>query len=115
MAKTKPSPSAYVRRDTMLIVAFVALVAGFAGGVVISALKGPDGTSFGSGRLSSATVTAGNMSTETAARIVELEQETTRNPANEAAWIQLGNLYFDSNQFQKHLVSTWLLLQYRSI
>jgi len=34
-------------------------------------------------------------------RILIQEQEVSRNPENVAAWTQLGNLYFDTNNFKK--------------
>ena len=30
-----------------------------------------------------------------------MTRETAQNPKNVAAWVQLGNLYFDTNQFEK--------------
>ena len=38
-----------------------------------------------------------------ASMIVALENETRSNPANLDAWIELGNAYFDTNQYEKSI------------
>jgi tetratricopeptide (TPR) repeat protein len=38
------------------------------------------------------------ISIETSAKILELEQAVKQDPKNSEAWITLGNLFFDSNQ-----------------
>lgn len=40
-----------------------------------------------------------------ASGISELEKETALHPDNTAAWVQLGNLYFDANQVDKAILA----------
>lgn len=104
MSKKEIADKDYVQKNTMLLVAFITLVIGFLGGVVLSAYK------------SSTAVTApANMpqqqaepqpqqqqgpSAEQASRILTLEKAVSQNPENLAAWTQLGNTYFDTGQFK---------------
>ncbi len=84
----------YVKKETMMVVAFVALVVGFLGGVL-----------YGSYRA----VPAGNAppadhfhdSAGESSMIGALVKETALHPENVDAWVQLGNLYFDDNQVDK--------------
>ena len=83
-----------VKKSTLLSVALICLAVGFLGGVVYSAYmssprRAPQGAV-------PATPGAPNHSKEIAA----LKSETERNPENTAAWIQLGNLYFDTDQIE---------------
>jgi cytochrome c-type biogenesis protein CcmH/NrfG len=104
MSKKETADKNYVQKNTMLLVAFITLVIGFLGGIVLSAYK------------SSTAVTApANMpqqqaapqpqqqqgpSAEQASRILTLEKAVSQNPENLAAWTQLGNVYFDTGQFK---------------
>jgi cytochrome c-type biogenesis protein CcmH/NrfG len=36
-------------------------------------------------------------------RIAALQKETAQDPANAAAWIELGNAYFDTDQYEKSI------------
>ena len=89
----------------MLIVALIALVIGFLGGIFYSAFQ--SGTTQG---VKTASVPPApsqqqqqesNLSNEQAKIIMSLEQEVAVNPKNVTAWIQLGNVYFDTNNFTK--------------
>ena len=44
---------------------------------------------------------APNFSNQQATQILSLEQEVAVNPTNVRAWIQLGNVYFDTNNYSK--------------
>lgn len=84
----------YVKKETMMVVVFVALAVGFVGGVLYGAYKStpeknapPQGHSQVSNRQTSG--------------ISELEKETALHPDNAEAWVQLGNLYFDAGQADK--------------
>ncbi|MBW2467518.1 MAG: tetratricopeptide repeat protein [Deltaproteobacteria bacterium] len=99
MAKQNIPDGNFVKKETMLIVALVALVVGFLGGVFYSAFQsGP------SGGVQTTSGPAGpppqqsqaDLSSEQARRILALEQEVAVNPSNVDAWIQLGHVYFDS-------------------
>ena len=107
MAKKKPTQetSAYVKKETMLFVALLTLVAGFIGGVVFGVYK--------SGQMASPVPQAGGMggaapasiTKETAQRITALEKKTNENPDDPSLWAQLGHQYFDTNQFAKAIAA----------
>ncbi len=81
----------YVKKETMMVVVFVALAVGFLGGVLYSAYKSvsvKEAPPPGHAQVTNAQVSG----------ISELEKETARHPDNVVAWVQLGNLYFDANQ-----------------
>ncbi len=90
----KKEKAGYVKKETMMVVVFVALAVGFLGGVFYSAYKSvPDKEAPppGHAQVPNAQVSG----------ISELEKETALHPDNVAAWVQLGNLYFDANQVDK--------------
>ena len=95
----------YVKKETMLWVAVITLVVGFLMGVVVTVYKSQSGLPVPSAPPQSQTPPpqAGKQgpSVETAARIFELEKLTNQNPDDAEAWIQLGNLFFDSENFEK--------------
>jgi cytochrome c-type biogenesis protein CcmH/NrfG len=102
MAKQK-NPEGFVKKETMLIVALITLVVGFLGGVFYSAIQsGPAGT------IQTASVPPpqqeqSGLTSEQARDILSLEQEVAVNPKNVNAWIQLGNVYFDTNNYTKSI------------
>jgi cytochrome c-type biogenesis protein CcmH/NrfG len=106
MAKQKNSEGDYVKKEIMLIVALIALVIGFLGGIFYSAFQdGPTGS------VQTASAPAGpppqqqqsqpNLSNEQARNILSLEQEVAINPTNVEAWTNLGHVYFDTGSFAK--------------
>ena len=103
MAKQKSPEGNYVKKETMLIIALIALVVGFLGGVFYSAFNtGPTGS------VQTTSVPpppqqqqAPGISSEQARNILALEQEVAANPTNVDAWTQLGNVYFDTNNLAK--------------
>jgi len=97
MAKTAPPElKQYVRKETALLVALLALAAGFFGGVFFGVYKsGP------SVKATPAGAPAAPM--ELQDQIKALEKETEQHPANVTAWVELGNAYFDTDQYQKSI------------
>lgn len=105
MAKQKNTEGNFVKKEMMLIVALIALVIGFLGGIFYSAFQtGPTGS------VQTASAPAGppqqqqsqpNLSNEQARNILSLEQEVAINPTNGDAWTQLGHVYFDTGNFSK--------------
>ena len=88
---SKKEKGGYVRNETMLVVAFVALAVGFLGGVFYSAYRtapGKDGPPQGQTQVSNAQ----------ASGISEMEAEAARHPDNAQVWVRLGNLYFDTDR-----------------
>ena len=102
------SKNGYVKKETMLVVALIALVAGFISGVVFTVYKsGPDSavrtppqpqpvTQKQEAPTRNRTIPEAKAQT-----IFNLETEVTENPGNFIAWIKLGNKYFDTNQPEK--------------
>jgi cytochrome c-type biogenesis protein CcmH/NrfG len=88
----------YVKKETMLIVALVAVVAGFLGGIVFSVFYSGGNQPI----LSSApSPQAQGISAQLAGQILALEKEVAANPDNANAWTQLGHVYFDTDNYSK--------------
>ena len=85
----------YVRKETFLMVTLLALAVGFFGGVVFAVFK-----SDSKAPAPAAPVQMGTPAPAGSDRIATLEGEAKANPGNANAWIELGNAYFDSNQFE---------------
>ena len=85
-----------VQKSTLYGVVLVALAVGFFAGVMFSVYR------TGSRLPQSAPVqqpaAAGQLQ-----RLDALVKETAQNPQNVSAWTELGNLYFDTNQFEKSI------------
>jgi cytochrome c-type biogenesis protein CcmH/NrfG len=107
MAKqSKNVDNQYVRKETFWLVALLALAVGFFAGVMFAIFKSdsaavPGQPPAGMPQAQSPqpqAVDPGKLS-----MIAALEKETQANPGNEKAWIELGNSYFDTNQFDKSI------------
>jgi len=89
----------------MFWVATITLVVGFLIGVVLTVYKSRSGLPVQSSPQGSQSAPPSNSdqgsSVEMAARIFELEKQTAQNPQSAEAWIQLGNLYFDTDNNEK--------------
>jgi cytochrome c-type biogenesis protein CcmH/NrfG len=109
MTTKNEMPEGYVKKESMLWVASVALVVGFLMGVVLTVYKSRSGLPVPSRPPQSQPApqpappqaAKPGPSVETAAKIFELEKLTAQNPDDVEAWTQLGNLYFDTENFQK--------------
>jgi len=95
------TPEGYVKKGTALWIAGIALAAGFLMGVVFSAYKSPKELPIKPSMPASQPAGDRDLSGEMAAQIFELEKQTAQNPQNAAIWTQLGNLYFDTENFEK--------------
>ena len=96
MAKQqKTGPGNYVRKETFLIVTLLALAVGFFGGVMFAVFK-----SDSKAPVPSAPVQMGTSAPADSDRIAALERKAQANPGNANAWTELGNAYFDSNQYE---------------
>jgi tetratricopeptide (TPR) repeat protein len=78
--------------NTALIIGLIALVVGFIAGNIYSVYKSGPGVATRTPEQERAT--------QISARIFALEREVKSNPNNSTAWLELGNLYFDSNKYQ---------------
>jgi tetratricopeptide (TPR) repeat protein len=95
---SKKEKDGYVKKETMMVVVFVALAVGFVGGVLYSAYTSvpeKEGPPKGHSQVS-------NVQTP---GISELEKEIALHPDNAEAWEQLGNLYFDANRVDKAILA----------
>jgi cytochrome c-type biogenesis protein CcmH/NrfG len=98
MAKQqKAGDGNYVRKETMLIVTLLALAVGFFGGVVFTVFKSDSSAPAPS---ASAPAQMGTPAPADSDRIAALERQAQANPGNANAWTELGNAYFDSNQYE---------------
>jgi tetratricopeptide (TPR) repeat protein len=96
MKKVKEVEVKYVTLNTALIIGLIGLIVGFIGGNVYSLYK--------SGSMGSKQITPSGASQavtmDQSGRMLALEREVENNPKNQAAWLELGNLYFDTGKFQ---------------
>ncbi|MDZ7582973.1 MAG: tetratricopeptide repeat protein [Deltaproteobacteria bacterium] len=98
MKKTVNGPvdkSEFIRRQTAVWMSVVMLVVGFIAGTIFGVMK--------TGPLSGgqSTVPPGASGKPPAQMFQALEAEAAANPQNAEAWVQLGNAYFDADQYQK--------------
>jgi cytochrome c-type biogenesis protein CcmH/NrfG len=98
MAKAAaPELKNYMRKETALLISLLALAVGFFGGVFLGVYKTGSGTQ-GMTAGGSAAVQRGLQD-----QIAALEKETRQNPSNVVAWVELGNAYFDSDQYEQSI------------
>ena len=95
MAKNSSPPVDMVKKSTLYGVAAVCLAIGFFTGVIFSIYKTSDRP------LPTASAPPATPSVDRTKELEALTRETAVNPENVTAWVNLGNLYFDSNQYDK--------------
>ena len=96
MAKQqKMNTAQYVRKETFYMVTLLALAVGFFGGVVFAVFKSDSGAP-----VPSAPAQMGTPASPGTDRIAALERQAQANPGSANAWTELGNAYFDSDQFE---------------
>lgn len=98
MEQNKTDTRKYVKKETMLMVAFITFTAGFLAGIAYGLYKGEPRKVV---RVEQRQAADSKFSSESAA----LELEVAKNPANVNAWTQLGNLYFDTNKYDRAIVA----------
>jgi cytochrome c-type biogenesis protein CcmH/NrfG len=106
MKKVEKVEVAYVKRNTMILVAALCLVAGFIGGTFYVDLSGGN-----SGGAQTALPPQSTPAVDPQLQLIQtLKDRAAVNPADASAWVQLGNAYFDANQpgpaidaYKKHL------------
>ena len=95
----------YVKRQHVAMIVFLALGIGFLSGVVFNSFQSDSNTGAGpggSGQQSALLPVAGKGQMD---RVQALENETAQHPQNVEAWIQLGNIYYDTNRIKKAIVA----------
>jgi cytochrome c-type biogenesis protein CcmH/NrfG len=111
MAKQNDPGNDTVKKNTMLLASFICLAVGFLGGVVFSAYKSGSGVPMPasmpqqSQQPQQQAAQEETITEDQAKRILALEKEVAANPNNADAWTQLGNLYFDTNNFESAIRS----------
>lgn len=103
MSKKEALPVGTVNKNTAIVMAMACLVVGFIGGIVLSAYKSSSMTAAPPAMppQQQAAAPSAGPSVEESSRMLALEKELAANPQNATAWAQLGNIYFDTHQFQK--------------
>jgi len=103
--KAKATEGTFIRLETTVIIALIALVMGFFGGEIIDLSK-PDSQTGQTGSVQpppsvqQSTQMPAQASIQNS-KILELEKQVASEPGNIEAWTQLGNLYFDGNQIKQ--------------
>lgn len=102
------APAGYVRRSSLYLAVALALVAGLFVGSLLPGMTGHNlsgsssipSTASEAGQPASASqaVSKDDAATRLASHILEFEEAVRKNPNDVAAWVQLGNLYFDSGK-----------------
>lgn len=105
MEKKIEADGTTVKKETMWLVAFIALVVGFLGGAAFSVYKTKSDKPIQKSMISQPVEKGQSVSVESAAKIFQLEKVTKENPDDAAAWASLGNLYFDTGNFQKAITA----------
>lgn len=94
-------PDGYIKKETMWFVVLVALAFGFLAGIVFSVYKSGPSPSPVSQQAVQQQSQPPSADAQTTQAILALEKEVLAHPDNIVAWIQLGNYYFDSDNFGK--------------
>jgi cytochrome c-type biogenesis protein CcmH/NrfG len=98
--KTQQIEGQYVKKETFYLVSLLALAVGFFGGVMFGVYKSDSSLpAQSSSPGQSSTVQPSN--SDRSNMIAALEREVASNPNNVTAWIELGNSYFDTDQYDK--------------
>ena len=97
--KIKNDRAQYVRKETFWLGTLLALAVGFFGGVLFSVFKSDTGAL--PGPIPVQEPQAQVAQPDRSRMITALVDETAKNPLNLEAWVQLGNVYFDSSQYEK--------------
>ena len=105
MEKKIKADSKTVKKETMWMVASIALVVGFIGGAVFGVYKTGSDQPIQKSMISQPAQKDQDVSVENAAQIFQLEKMTKENPDDVAAWTSLGNLYFDTGNHQKAITA----------
>ena len=93
----------YVRKETFWLVSLLALAVGFFAGVMFTVLKSDSVDVPGRPQAQAPSAKAADF--DRSNMIAELEKRTRDNPSNAEAWIELGNSYFDTNQYEKSIAA----------
>ncbi|MCJ7602679.1 MAG: tetratricopeptide repeat protein [Desulfobulbaceae bacterium] len=94
-------PDGYIKKETMWFVVLVAVAFGFLAGIVFSVYKSGPSPAPVSQQAVQQQSQAPSADAQTTQTILALEKEVVAHPDNIEAWTQMGNYYFDSDNFSK--------------
>lgn len=103
MSKADDVAGKYVKKETLLIVALVAFAAGFLGGIAFGIYKSGPVMSGPIPDASQQIAQEQKLTAEQIRIIQDLESKTSSDPNDSNAWILLGNVYFDTHQYEKSI------------
>lgn len=98
MNDTNQKMSGYVKSQTALVYACLALAIGFISGIALTIYKLDSKTSF---THQHGQQNPQNQQAERDGMLEALEEEVKQNPDNTGAWVQLGHMYFDRDEQKK--------------
>lgn len=99
---SKKDTTGYVKKETTLLIALLTLAVGFFVGVMFGIYRSAPVASVSPGQGMPPGATASpQVSSELSSQIAAFAKKAAENPTDAENWIQLGNNYFDSNQFAK--------------
>ena len=101
MSQDKKAEIKYVTVNTVFVVGIVCLIAGFLGGVVYSTYKSWSETRTQTSVYQAPSTPQPGPTTQQLDLIKALELRLAQNPDDQDSWVQLGNVYFDTNNPQK--------------
>ena len=101
MKNKERSKTKYVQLNTALLIGLSCLIIGFIGGIVYSVYSPKEEMSPSAAAFNPAMPAQSKISPDQTQKILELEKETAADPSNSNTWLQLGNLYFDTDNFQR--------------
>ena len=91
-----------MKKETGILLIVIAFLVGFISGATVAILKGTKATEKApvvqKPQMASEPASAGPSPLEVASEIQALKDIVKKDPKNLPAWVELGNLYFDSNQ-----------------
>ena len=91
-----------MKKETVILVVVIAFLVGFITGATVAILKGKKGAEgpamVQKPQMAPAPAPPGPSPLEIASKIQTLKDIVNKDPKNLPAWVELGNLYFDSNQ-----------------
>lgn len=94
--KKQSSPAGFVKKETLLLVGLLCLIAGFLSGIAFSVYKAPAVE-----HQHESGAQEKRLSAEQSQSILKFESAVESNPQSIEAWTSLGHLYFDTDQPEK--------------
>jgi tetratricopeptide (TPR) repeat protein len=91
-----------MKKETVILVVVIAFLVGFITGATVAILKGKKGVETAAvqqkPQIALPSAPPGSSPVELASKIKTLKEIVQKDPKNLPAWVELGNLYFDSDQ-----------------